>query len=778
MGNKLLFVILFFGLFFLSFKSGLVVSVWASPYPTLWNVPLRNECYVTRGDILKQIESQLEGKILTLVGITGIGKTQLAKEYAHTSYKKYDIIWWLDASEDLDPQFKEFSLAWNSKMKGELIPTEHLSSKALVNCVKDKLRTTSKKWLLVFDNASNKDNIRQYFPETHGKSSMHILVTSQDQTTWSTVFPIKKLVRAESIELVQRIVGQKAEEKGTNDLAELLGDLPLALSQAAAYLKSCPSLTVQEYIRLFKVAHKRIWEDETKLVAQYGESLMEYKKTSVTALKLSIAEIVKESQEAHDLLLFISFLAPNQIPYSLLKKFLETNKSNGLPDQVISVLEKRLFIHRDDTHESKDFSYGIHEMLQLIARDSLDGKQKNTLIARASDPFLALLDTRAQRDEKISWENAFQHVKKLVDFAEEEISRSVELLKLRILFLDYLLGDKRDLQEGEKQLKVVEDTLEKRPLNNFFYKALYHINKGNFLVWGKADYFPAFSHQRRALKLLEGVEQDADQRLRALTQLAQYSLLEGDIKNAKTYLEQGEVLADRAQDILMRALYHYGKAFYSIFTTAYEVGLKEIEIALDLINKSYPCPSMTFTTELLKAEILLKMGRLEDTYKQSSESFKKAQVYFQDTKNMFCAKAMMLMATSMPDRHKPESKALDLLQSASLIFEELSKDSKSKHRQQAWSYVLAGDIHVSREEWKIAYENYKQAETVYDTIYKSKELDDYSLLYMKLAFLGTKIKDDEIKHTYVKKHVSTFGLDHSRTKEILHYLDERKVSIF
>ena len=91
MRNKFFLFPLFY-LFFLSLTNGLVMTVSASPYPTLWNIPLRYEHYVSRGNTLKKIETQLEEKILTLVGIEGIGKTQLAKEYAHTFYKKYDIV--------------------------------------------------------------------------------------------------------------------------------------------------------------------------------------------------------------------------------------------------------------------------------------------------------------------------------------------------------------------------------------------------------------------------------------------------------------------------------------------------------------------------------------------------------------------------------------------------------------------------------------------------------------------------------------------------------------
>ena len=270
---------------------------------------------------------------------------------------------------------------------------------------------------------------------------------------------------------------------------------------------------------------------------------------------------------------------------------------------------------------------------------------------------------------------------------------------------------------------------------------------------------------------------DGDQKLRALTQLAQYSLLEGDIKRANAYLEEGQALADIAKDPPMKALYHYGKAFYSIFAMNYENGLKELEMALDLMKRGPLCPSMTFTSELLKAEILLKMGRLQEAYAHANDSLKKAQFYFQDTKNMFCAKAMMIMAASQPAPQQGGKKSLELLKSASTIFEGLAKDAKGKHRRQAWSLMLMGDVYLSQEAWKEAFESYKQAEAIYDRLYKSKELDDYSLLYSKLTFLGAKTNDDEVTRHYLKKHIDTFGLDHPRTKELFKHLDEQSLQL-
>src|SRR5687767_12117560 len=83
------------------------------PPPLLCNVPHRNETYVSREEYENHLKHRLTikngGRVVVLVGMTGIGKTQLAKEYAHRHHKDYEIVWWFDASKDLNPQFREFA---------------------------------------------------------------------------------------------------------------------------------------------------------------------------------------------------------------------------------------------------------------------------------------------------------------------------------------------------------------------------------------------------------------------------------------------------------------------------------------------------------------------------------------------------------------------------------------------------------------------------------------------------------------------------------------------
>ena len=60
---------------------------------------------------------------------------------------------------------------------------------------------------------------------------------------------------------------------------------------------------------------------------------------------------------------------------------------------------------------------------------------------------------------------------------------------------------------------------------------------------------------------------------------------------------------------------------------------------------------------------------------------------------------------------------------------------------------------------------------------KNKKIDDVSELYKLLSILGVDIKDEGLTHTYFKKQLELFGLDHAKTQEIIMYLDKRGLSL-
>ena len=89
------------------------------------------------------------------------------------------------------------------------------------------------RWLLIFDNADDPADIKAYFPAGPG----HVLVTSRNPR-WSTAaepVEIDVFARQESLDHLQRRVPSLTDEEA-NRVAEALGDLPMAVEQAGAWL--------------------------------------------------------------------------------------------------------------------------------------------------------------------------------------------------------------------------------------------------------------------------------------------------------------------------------------------------------------------------------------------------------------------------------------------------------------------------------------------------------------------------------------------------------------
>ena len=197
------------------------------------NIPhLRNRNFTGREIILTDLRKALSsGKPAALTqaisGLGGIGKTQIALEYAYRHQSDYDVVWWVRAEkpETLAADYASLARARNLPEKDEQ------EQQIIVEAVRRWLGQ-NKNWLLVFDNAQAPEDIRDYLPK---EPVGHILITSRHQSWRGTASPItiKKWPREESVVFLCKRTGQK-DEDGANAVADALDDLPLALAQAGA----------------------------------------------------------------------------------------------------------------------------------------------------------------------------------------------------------------------------------------------------------------------------------------------------------------------------------------------------------------------------------------------------------------------------------------------------------------------------------------------------------------------------------------------------------------
>lgn len=239
-----------------------------------------------------------------ITGLGGIGKTQIAVEYSYRNKERYSIIWWIRAEEPetLTADYAALARELNLPIKNDA------DQKTIVDAVCHYLEKTPN-WLLIFDNADKPADLRRFIPRG---STGHILITSRNPN-WAGMahtLTIEKMDRQESIKFLKKRTNQ-GNEAAANKLAEELGDLPLALEQAGAYIEAT-GITFLGYLELFKVNHIRLLE------CRKPET--DYPYTVSTTWELSFKQAQIECPHSADLLNICSFFAP-----SLGKTFAKTS---------------------------------------------------------------------------------------------------------------------------------------------------------------------------------------------------------------------------------------------------------------------------------------------------------------------------------------------------------------------------------------------------------------------------------------------------------------------
>ena len=277
--------------------------------PAVWgNVPPRNRAFTGRGQLLADLHRRLsEGTTAVLPealqGMGGVGKSQLAVEYVYRHQHEYQVIWWIPAEQP--QQIRQYLVALARRLNLDIGGGE---ANTAVPAVIEALRVgvPYKNWLLIFDNAENPEQVREFFP-TNG--SGRILVTSRNSQWAASARPLEVDVftREESRALLQ-LRAPTLDDATADQLAETLGDLPLGIEQAAVWLSET-GMPADEYLRLFE-------EQAAELLV--SDPPADYPLSVAAAWNVSLGRLSRHHPAALQLLQVCAFFAPEPISRRLL----------------------------------------------------------------------------------------------------------------------------------------------------------------------------------------------------------------------------------------------------------------------------------------------------------------------------------------------------------------------------------------------------------------------------------------------------------------------------
>jgi tetratricopeptide (TPR) repeat protein len=197
--------------------------------PAVWGmVPPQLPDFAGRKARLADVRDALAGDgrrgMVTIQGMLGIGKTQLAIEYAYRFAHEYDLVWWIPCR---DAEAAHAAMAGLAARLGVEVPGDRRYD-GIFNVL--RRGALYRRWLLVFDHANEPDEIGNLIPPIGG----HILITSRNSRWEATgdMLELDVFERAESIDFLQRRM-RKLDVTAAHRLADAVGDLPILLEHAA-----------------------------------------------------------------------------------------------------------------------------------------------------------------------------------------------------------------------------------------------------------------------------------------------------------------------------------------------------------------------------------------------------------------------------------------------------------------------------------------------------------------------------------------------------------------
>ncbi|OQE16973.1 hypothetical protein PENSTE_c022G00411, partial [Penicillium steckii] len=427
-----------------------------TPPSPLSTVPFpRDPEFVTRDTLLSQIHKKASvpggGSRIALVGLGGVGKSQLAIEYSYQVRSKSPSTWvfWVHASNEARFEQSFRDIADQVKIYGRQDPKVNIF-KLVENWLRDEKLG---KWVCILDNVDDdkflcslpaagkrdptigltngliRKPLLEYIPRSQNGS---IVITSRSREValkmvdHEDLIKVEPMEQSESLELLRRKLNHPEKSQECLQLVNALEFMPLAIIQAASYIRNrAPRYSVSQYLADFEGSDRkatRLLEKEAGRLSRDWEA----KNSILVTWQISFNHLRQTNPSAAELLSFMSFFDRQGIPENLIRLRPEANCTSG--SELLDGYSDEEISESDGEPEFEDYIttlrdysfvsisenstlFTMHRLVQLTTRAWL---KSHGQLERWKDRFINMLCDEFPTGEYENWERCrplFPHVK-------------------------------------------------------------------------------------------------------------------------------------------------------------------------------------------------------------------------------------------------------------------------------------------------------------------------------------------------------------------------------
>ncbi|MCC8377131.1 MAG: tetratricopeptide repeat protein [Rickettsia endosymbiont of Graphium doson] len=694
---------------------------------------------------LNQIKTNLEKyRQTSIVGVSGMGKTQLARMYAYGNKDNYNLIWFIDCNLNINDELLKLAKAINKAEEKTVIAEE------AANVKKELMEYLgqSDKWLLVFDNLKVGENkkVQDFINWEHNGN---IIFCSQDSDIMPYIVKAVPFEKPETIKLANNILLDK-----DNNLVEFLVQefkgYPVLIVQGAQILNNVPGLDKEKYKHQIQKSNDKI---------DYNISLV----------------IKQLSPSAKQLLSKIALLN-NQ---SFSKDFLGiiTDNKDNLNDDIFELSKLALITNIDASEDNPFF-----EMHDVIAQKILEknGANNSKYLEEAVTKFIngtpkSVVKAYIYRNAKTVPEN----IEIMTQNAEKYNIGTYKLLELKLKQI-VQCDNSFDLAGG----KILVDWFDKNDKENKYKQWLMNNEEKrvyaeylNLIGWyylKSSDYKMSIEYFRKANNIFEEVKGYEEIKANVIFGLTNTYIIIGDVQNAQKNIK---ILEQKLADSSDQTSIYASKARLLYLEGKYSEALEQINQSIQTAISSGLTPDALFHTGnyLTKAEILSKLGKYQEALNQVEQVYNMQKRVKKETNiifgRIFTQKAIALFGLGEKD------KALEYADKAIEIFKNNDKSFMSRRMPDVFNPAIAitctirGDILFASGKLEEALDSYMDARGIYFNVYRRnyKNVAQVSEVNLKGAKVACKRKDTLNYKFFAKPQIIDFGAEHPDSIEMLEY---------